>query len=273
MRLHSISAGDVVRAFRILGARDEETRAAIARVLGFDLQAEGSAPAMGRRALNNEKRNDEKPSLQGPSEESLFNAPLFNPQWTRAMISTMARIRTRSGPPEIEALVAAAAERQPMLSLALSISETASGADVLLDIGEHMAVFSREQARLVHMMRRVLGRGVVSTFRFLGSPARGVLGQSTSGFEAYRPARPGWPVIVLTDLGIGAGAAAAPSSEWLQFSHLVRSGGCHLLALVPYPPAHSSADLASSMHIIQWGRGTSVRTIKTALRSLERHCR
>ena len=147
----------------------------------------------------------------------------------------MARIRTRSGPPEIEALVAAAAERQPMLSMALSISETASGADVLLDIGEHMAVFSREQARLVHLMRRVLGRGMVSTFRFLGSPARGVLGQSTSGFEAYRPARPGWPVIVLTDLGIGAGGG--PSSEWLEFSRLVRSGGCHLLALVPYPPA------------------------------------
>jgi len=263
MRLHSISAGDVVRAFRLLDARDEDTRAAIARILGFDLQAEARAPAIGRRT-----RNDEKPSRQSYSEE-----PLFNPQWARAMISTMARIRIRSGPPEIESLVAAAAEQQPMLSLALSISETASGADVLLDIGEHMAVFSREQARLVHMMRRVLGRGVVSTFRFLGSPARGVLGQSTSGFEAYRPARPGWPVIVLTDLGIGAGAAAAPSSEWLQFSHLVRSGGCHLLALVPYPPAHSSADLASSMHIIQWGRGTSVRTIKTALRSLERHCR
>jgi hypothetical protein len=100
-----------------------------------------------------------------------------------------------------------------------------------------------------------------------------VLDQSTSDFEAYRPARPGWPVIVLTDLGIGRGAAAAPSSEWLEFSRLVRSGGCHLLALVPYPPTRSSADLASSMHIIQWGRATSVRTIKTALRSLERHYR
>jgi hypothetical protein len=123
------------------------------------------------------------------------------------------------------------------------------------------------------MMRRVLGRGVVSAFRFVGSPARGVLGQSNSDFEAYRPARPGWPVIVLTDLGIGGGAAAAPSSEWLEFSRLVRSGGCHLLALVPYPPARWPADLALSMHIIQWGRATSVRTIKTALSSLERHGR
>ena len=57
MKLHSISAGDVVRAFRILDARDEETRAAIARLLGFDLQAE--ARAMGRPT-----RHDEKPSLE-----------------------------------------------------------------------------------------------------------------------------------------------------------------------------------------------------------------
>ncbi len=257
MRLHAISAGDVVRAFRFLDARDEETRSAIARVLGFDLEAEVRQLAIGPRAPNVEKS-----PLQHPLEE-----PLFNPQWTRAIISTMARIRTRSGPPEIEALVAAAAERQPMLSMALSISETASGADVLLDIGEHMSVFSREQERLVHLMRRVLGRGMVSTFRFLGSPARGVLGQSASSFEAYRPARPGWPVIALTDLG------SAPSYEWLEFSRLVRSGGCHLLALVPHPPMRSFADLASLMHIIQWSRSTSVRTIKTALRSVERHCR
>jgi hypothetical protein len=263
MKVHSISTGDLARAFH-LDARDEATRAAIARLVGFDLQAEARPPA----EIGWPTRTQENPSMRRPSEE-----PLLNPRWTRAMISTMARIRTRNGPPEIEALVAGAAERQPMLSLSLSISESANGAHVLLDVGEHMAVFSREQARLVHMMRRVLGRGMVSSFRFLGSPARGVLGQTTSDLEAYLPARPGWPVIVSTDLGVGGGAAAAPRSEWLEFSRLVRSAGCHLVALVPYPPKRLPAELASSMHIIQSSRATSVRTIKTALRSLERHCR
>ena len=244
MRLHSISAGDVVRAVRLLDARDEETRAAIARVLGFDVHAEARPRAVARRTRHVEEPSGEK--------------PLFNPQWARAIISTMARVRTRSGPPEMEPLVATAAERQPTLSLALSISETASGADVLLDIGEHMADYSREQARLVQMMRRVLGRGTVSTFQFLGSPARGVLSQSTSNLETYRPARPGWPVIVLTDL------RAAPSSEWLEFSRSVRSGGCHLTALVPHPPLRLCPELASVMSIVQWGRSTSVRTIKKA---------
>jgi hypothetical protein len=236
-----------------LDARDEETRAAIARVLGFDLPAA-------------RLRNHELPVPQGPLQESASDV-LFNPQWARAMISTMARIRTRSGPPEVESLVAAAAERQPALSLAPSIMETASGADVLLDIGEPMAAFSREQARLVQMMRRVLGRGVVSTFRFLGTPSRGVQCQGTSSLEAYRPARPGWPVIVLTDLGINKGADAASASEWRAFSRLVRSAGCHLLALVPYPTARLSHDLKTSMHIVPWDRATGVRTIQMALHS------
>ena len=122
-------------------------------------------------------------------------------------------------------------------------------------------------------MRRVLGRGMVSVFRFPGSPVRGVLGQANSGYEAYRPARPGWPVVALTDMGIGGGAAATLSTEWLEFSRLVRAGGCQLLALVPYPPAQWPAGLASSMHIIEWGRATNVRTIKTTLRGLGRPCR
>ena len=78
MRLHSISAGDVVRAFRLLDARDEETRVAIARVLGFDLQAESHCSAIGRPM-----RNDEKPQLERPSEE-----PLFNPNECRKWLET-----------------------------------------------------------------------------------------------------------------------------------------------------------------------------------------
>jgi hypothetical protein len=64
---------------------------------------------------------------------------------------------------------------------------------------------------------------------------------------------------VLTDL------AVAPASEWLEFSRLMRSAGCRPIALVPHLPARSSA-LASSMRIIRWGRASTVRTVKSALR-------
>ena len=243
MRLHAISAGDVVRALRVLDARDEAARATIGRVLGFEVKAKGRAR--------------EKQTL---TQE--LQASAFHPLWERAIISTMARIRTRSGPPEIEALVEGAAERKPMSSLRLAMTETASGADVLVDTGNHAAGLMRDQARFVNLMRRVLGRDLVSVFRFAGSPLRGVVAELGSRVEEYRPVREGWPVVVLSDFGA--------TSEWKEFSRVVKAAGCHLIALVPHAPARWPAGLAASMRLVPWDRSTSVRSIKSALRGLDR---
>lgn len=191
--------------------------------------------------------------------------PLIKPQWSRAVISTAARIRTPNGPPDLEMLVTAAAQRRPMDRLALSLSETASGADVLVDIGESMTLFTRDQDDLVHLMRRVLGAGLVSVFRFSYSPVNGVYRPLRLKPEPYRPPRPGWPVILLTDLGIGAGIGAAPSEHWRTFSDVVRAAGCHAVALVPYPPERWPREIAAALDLIQWDRRTSVRTIRAAL--------
>ena len=247
----------------------------------------GSSGALGERRFELQKQKDKASTVPmrliaqpasdplpstGP-EDSLPSPPLdplFTPQWSRAMISTLARIRSRTGPPSVETLVALAAERKPISSLPASISETASGADVLMDVGESMTLFARDQQWLLHLIRRVHGVGLVSPFRFFGSPARGVLGALSFDLQAYRPPRPGWPVIVLTDLGIGAGTAAAPSEEWRWFSHLVRGAGCQLLALVPYPPVRWPPAISSAMDVIQWDRATSVRTIRAVLGHPER---
>ena len=199
--------------------------------------------------------------------------PLLNPQWTRAMISTMARIRTPAGPPDVETLVTLTAERKPIFTLPATILETASGADVLLDIGESMTVFGRDQEDLLGHMRRVLGAGLVSVFRFFGSPMRGVLGNLSFEPEPYRPPPPGWPVILLTDLGIGAGTTAPPTQEWRWFADLVHGAGCHLVALVPYPPVRWPSGILSSMDIVQWERSTSVGTIRSAIGRTQGSCR
>jgi hypothetical protein len=198
--------------------------------------------------------------------------PLFNPQWSRAIVSTMAKIRTRAGPPDIETLVTAAAERRPMFSLPATVLETASGADVLLDIGDSMTIFGRDQADLLQLTQRVLGSGCVSVYRFLGSPIRGVTTYFSLEPQAYQPPPEGWPVVLLTDLGIGAGMAAPTTQEWRSFADIVRSAGCHLVALVPYPVARWPAGISSYMDVIQWDRRTSVRTIKRAIRHAERSC-
>jgi hypothetical protein len=135
----------------------------------------------------------------------------------------------------------------------------------LLDVSESTNVFARDQEFLLAQIRRVLGGGLVTAFRFRSSPARGVLSESTFEPLPYRPPRPGWPVVLLTDLGIGAGLAAAPSKEWRGFADCVRGAGCHLIALVPYPPLRWPAEISSVMDVVQWDRATTVRTIRATV--------
>ena len=217
-------------------------------------------------------QNSEPLPPSGPEDSapSLPWEPLFNLQWSRAIISTMARIRTPAGPPDVETLVAAAAERQPMFSLPATVLETASGADVLLDVGDGMAVFGRDQADLLQLMERVLGGGCVSAYRFWGSPMRGVISRFSFEPQTYHPPPEGWPVVLLSDLGIGAGMAAPAAQEWRDFANLVNSAGCHLIALVPYPPRRWPAGITSCMDVLYWDRRTSARTIKAAIRHAQR---
>lgn len=315
MRVSSIGVGDVVRALAELKPRDEASRRAIVRALGFELQDlqgrfedidekeerkwEGEKLPIRERdqevtvqpgvpvglrerrfRLNRGTEKASNPPLRllapqasvplppsGPEDAppSLPWKPLFNPQWSRAMISTMARIRTPAGPPDVETLVNFAAERKPMFTMPATMLETASGVDVLLDIGDNMTVFSRDQESLLELIQRVQGAGCVSVLRFQGSPTRGVMSQLSFELQPYRPPPAGWPVVLLTDLGIGAGISAAPSYEWRQFAHLVHGAGCQLLALVPYPLARWPTGILSAMDVLQWDRGTSVRKIRAAL--------
>jgi hypothetical protein len=237
----------------------------------FELVAEKAKAATApMRMLAPQSSSPLPPSGPEDVSPSLPWEPLFNPQWGRAIVSTMARIRTPAGPPDLETLVAAAAERRPMFSLPATVLETASGADVLLDVGDGMTVFSRDQADLLQLMERVLGVGCVSVYRFSGSPLRGVIDRLSFEPQAYHPPPEGWPVVLLSDLGIGAGLAAPTTQEWRAFASLIRSAGCHLIALVPYPSERWPPGIASCMDVLHWDRRTSVRTIKAAIRHSKR---
>jgi hypothetical protein len=315
MRPGAIGKGDVARALAKLAPQNDQTRSAIVRALGYELDAltqptaakakppdrpsgspkaretkldsgvaieQGSGASLLERHF---KLHREKGKASGgpgwlivpqaaiplPSavpEDELPRPvlePLLNPQWSRAVVSTMARIRLSAGPPIIEKLVELAAEKKLLSEAPAAILETASGADVLVDVGESMLVFGRDQERLVEAMRRVLGSSQVAVFRFFGSPKRGVLSGTDSECLPYRPPRPGWPVLVLTDLNIGAGGPPVHWWEWRDFAESVRSAGCRVLALVPYPPARWPANVARAMHVIQWDRGTSVQTVRAAI--------
>lgn len=89
-------------------------------------------------------------------------------------VSTMLRTSRRTGPPLISELALAALQMRPLRNLPASWQESVNGADVLLDVGDNMVVFGRDQEWLLSLIRCVGGEAWVKAFCFSGSPSRGV---------------------------------------------------------------------------------------------------
>jgi hypothetical protein len=311
MKLHPVGAGDMIRALATLKPGDEDTRRAIARLLGFELagvddrkqivddpgtrkpgprhkmpQPETELPSApmpqeqdfillpqplqrSSAAARPLAPARGEPLRQGMAEDLLPSPPfepLLRPSGERAVVSTMLRIRRRTGAPHISDLIEAAAQMKPLSNLPASWQESVGGVDVLLDVDESMAVFSRDQEWLLSLIRRVVGDGFVTTYSFSGSPSRGVTAEGELVPRPYVPPRSGWPVLLLTDLGIGKrqyGYNVASESEWRDFAGRIRTARCHLIALVPYPRNRWPG--ITPMDIIQWDRVTSVGSVRSII--------
>jgi hypothetical protein len=308
MKHYASAAGDMVRALGTLKPRDEDTRRAIAGSLGFELDdavqdlpdepdtRDGPSPSPIPDPLPTPVTPQERdfnllpqdaqhwsaaaqpptaasvaPLPRGPAEDTLPRPPfepLLRRAGERAVVSTMLRTRSRTGPPLISELVLAALQMRPLRNLPASWQESVNGADVLLDVGDNMAVFGRDQEWLLSLIRRVVGEAWLKVFCFSGSPSRGVAPEGEFATGIYQPSRPGLPILMLTDLGIGMQQSADEAvdvSEWQEFARRMRTAGCHLMALVPYPRHRRPKIPQGSVDIIQWDRLTSVRSVRSVL--------
>lgn len=306
MKLYPLGAGDMVEALALLKPRDEETRRAIAGMLGFELGALEAEPDIPQADEDLDTSSPDVsdptppdaptehefslvskmaqswpvsvqpsatahavPLAQGKAEDTLPRPrfePLLRRSVQRAVVSTLLKIRRRTGPPLIGDLISAAVKMKPLSHLPASWQESVGGVDVLLDVGDNMQLFSRDQEWLLALIRRVVGEGRVTVFTFSGSPVRGVTSDDEMESRPYAPPRPGWPILMLTDLGIGArlsGYDAPAVSEWREFAKRARTAHCHLMALVPYPRRRWPR--IAGLDIVQWDRPTGVGNVRSAV--------
>lgn len=188
--------------------------------------------------------------------------PLLAPGWVRGILTALLSTRSIDGPPDIERAVEAIARKELVTELPrLHSLTTRRGVQLLIDMGDGMLPFGRDQSGLMRDVFNVIGEEAASVLRFTGTPLRGAGTGSRRRWTTYEPPLAGTPVLLLTDLGIGqpAGATlAAPVEEWLDFAELLRRADCPAVALIPYPSARWPAPLARVIHLIEWDRPTSV---------------
>jgi hypothetical protein len=197
--------------------------------------------------------------------------PLLHPRWSRAILSSALATLQEDGPLDTDWLIEKMARCQPITALPRRRVPTLRlGIQLLLDRGNGMMPFARDQESLFQDILDLVGKDRVQQLRFADSPLRGNGPRSRFTWRRrYDPPQPGTPVVLLTDLGIArrrAPTVGADEAEWLEFTTLVRAADCSLLAFVPYAEHRWPPRLRQVMDIFQWDRSTTVSKVCEALR-------
>jgi hypothetical protein len=196
---------------------------------------------------------------------------LFHHDRQRAVLTTLCSGPAPTGEPDLDAAVEIAARGEPLLVLPPEIRPTTRrGLQLLIDRGDAMLPFLRDQKRLQDAVSMLTGPDGLELVHFartpLDSPGAGAGPLWT--WRPYRPPLPGQPVLVLSDLG-----ALAPVIErsdvdeaWCRFAALLGEAGCPVVALVPAPLRRLSPRVRSAVAVVPWDRPTGVRDAVDATR-------
>jgi len=210
----------------------------------------------------------ERPHMSSPSSPIAF-APLFKPLWERNLITAAVVTRAPNGPVDVSRLCDTAARGRPLRAIPrLPQPSLFRGVQVLVDLGEGMEPFARDQAHLLDELRRIVGDESTSVAHFRNNPLRGT-GVNPWTWGAYRPPHPGTPVLALTDLAIGGPTLDPDRSsedEWLAFAERLAQASCPVVALVPYPERRWPRKLKGKMTLVCWDRSTTVGAIFRQIR-------
>jgi hypothetical protein len=209
-----------------------------------------------------------EPLPPGPLGRAHDPAPLFRPQWTRAILSASLSARRPYGAPDIARAVEAIARGQALKTLPrLPIMSMARGVQALLDVGEGMQPFSHDRAVLRRDLKRIVGDGSLDVLQCAGSPRktrRDDRGRAWLDYETRFPPQLDACVLIVSDFGIGIGlglAGGASPYTWAVLARRLARAGHRVVGFVPYPPARWPAVLSRAIDLVQWDRTASVGRI------------
>jgi hypothetical protein len=197
---------------------------------------------------------------------------LLPPGRQRAILSALCGSPAATGDVDVDKLVERIARREPVRMLPLTVATTTRrGIQVLVDFGDGMRPFVRDQQEVVGALERLAGPDGFDVLHFAVTPLDdpGAGSGPVWTWRPYRPPLAGQPVVVLSDIGAGARYADRPGiqARWLVFAKLLREAGSQVVALAPAPVDRYPDGLRAALSILTWDRGTSVRD---AVRSVRR---
>ena len=207
-----------------------------------------------------------------PARSALRSArlSLFSPHVQRALLSGLLARRSRTGAIDVAAIVAHIAKAQPIKHLPLlphwSIRQSI---DVLVDMGDGMQPFRRDQVQLLDTLRRVLGAHRLRVGTFRDFPQSGVRFGRTPA-RRYVPTARG-SILLLSapgeDLSLDPQAVA---QLWRRFFEEVSNARCEATVLSPIASAAQEPVLARRAALVTWDRATGIGAVREVRRAWAR---
>ena len=232
----------------------------LARLAG---PADLATPQQGQAGTSGSQRAGSDPAGPSAPLESLFA-----PGRMRAILRGLAALDTASGALDIAAAVALIARVQPIRVLPQRLVSTLGHTvQLLLDVGPAMLPFSHDQSQLAASATRLLGRDRVRVADFIGDPGLGVRAQRQVRWAPLQ-----WPgrrsaVLVVSDLGLGSGQAAALASAWQRFVDETHQRGLRSVLLIPYPAARWPAVAHAFGTTLSWNLASGVQALRRSQRA------
>lgn len=195
---------------------------------------------------------------------------LFQPNWTRSILSGALSEYCDFGPIDINDIVQRIASAEPLKKIhRIPYFTMAHGVQVLIDDSEALEPFIGDQTLLEKAIGKVAGQDRTQFLEFIGCPSWGVRTEKFEDLSDYIHPPIGSMVLLLTDLGITRSSrltGGAGIKDWLDFANIVKKAGCSLVAFVPYSCDRWPEPLRNAMMIIEWDRKTSAITVKQNVR-------
>ena len=193
---------------------------------------------------------------------------LLDPRQERALISGLASSVARDGVLDLPQLIGLLGHGRLVRELPRQRrAGLRRGVQVLADIGPGMAPFAPDVAQFIARLGTLVPPERIALLSFRGNPLRGC-GEGDADPAPWQPPPAGTPVLLLTDLGLGARSQAPRGSSvdaWVEFTEAARAEGVTVRALVPYPRERWPQALAERLRAVHWDRRTSAAMVQRVL--------
>jgi hypothetical protein len=195
--------------------------------------------------------------------------PLFNPRWSRHIVSGALSVRRPEGPLDVEAICRHVGRGEAFRQVPRRLWPTLRRRlHVLVDYGEGMEPYHRDQSQLLEALRKVVGLPRMKVFGFVGHPSRGVGNGLVLDWQPYHWPESGTAVLLLSDLGLApirVREGKVTVSEWVAFVRHLSLAGSPVLCITPHDPKRFPQRLRRWVTVIRWDRSTSPGKIRRLL--------